>query len=1084
MKFDFKNKKLHDLAWLGLPDDMIAWVYDQSFNPLEQTEFEQRHPGMREMLLMRDPDYLGWTAKVLLNIDLLPVQAAVQEVLWKYPFPMVIASRGFSKSFGMAVSGLLKAMLIQGTKIVIVGAAYRQAKVIFDYMETIWHKAPIAQDIFRGRWRTRRDTDRYEFIVGDSSIVSIPLGDGCLSPYTAITYDKSINYINHPGKEVWSNGSFRKISNFLDNGIKKTIKITTKKGFDIEGTLNHKIKILENGKIIWRRLDELSLGDWTLIDRSERWHNGIDGEITDDKARCLGAMIGNGHWTNQYRLGFAGIDYELKSCLDNGTDMNFVLQKDGVHWIASGKKKTREWIDFWGLEICYGHKKRIPDRMLASSKESIKYCLQGLFDTDGHLQINTSKGGFGITIGYTTTSKELHEQIRYLLLHFGIICTSSNRWRDKKHKRVYETFITGRDVLTFYEKINFGLKRKHKLLEYGIKNKTRWVNCNYIPEAWKIADRITKKYKRQGRGKNFSRSSQKPTFDKVHMFLDRYRHIENIEQDNDFSQLSKISDKNIFYDQIDKIEFGEAHTYDIEVPDGHEYCANGFFSHNSKIRGLRANVIYADEFGSIPTHIFETVVAGFAAVSQNPIESVKESARRKKMKELDIWTIKDQSGYTVGSGNQLVLTGTVSSKHNHFHEYWKKYKAIIQSRGDITSLEGMASEEELSRGIDWKDYCIIRVPFDLVPPDFLDTKTIARAKATMNTAVFRGEYGACFYDDTDGFYRESLIRKATASEQEPIVIDGEEVWFDAKIKGDPNKQYVFGVDPAASMDNFAIVILELHENHSRVVYCWTTNEAHYKEYVKKSLTFENDYYSFCCRKIRDLMRAFPCARIAIDSQGGGAEITGRFANKDFCQAGEVPIYEIIEKDKKKETDGKKGLHVLELIQFASAKFTSESNHGMKADLENYDLLFPQFNPAILGFAAETDKLRKDIGGKREFVSYDNLEDCVLEVEELKKELSVIVVTYTATGREHWDVPQDNKSGSKKTYIRKDRYSALLMANFAARQIARAAPPPQYQLVGGVVGHIKQRNEGNESLYDGPEWFDVHSDVYKGIIRRG
>ena len=46
----------------------------------------------------------------------------------------------------------------------------------------------------------------------------------------------------------------------------------------------------------------------------------------------------------------------------------------------------------------------------------------------------------------------------------------------------------------------------------------------------------------------------------------------------------------------------------------------------SKIRGLRAHTIIADEFNSIPVEIYETVVAGFAAVSANPTDNVKASS--------------------------------------------------------------------------------------------------------------------------------------------------------------------------------------------------------------------------------------------------------------------------------------------------------------------------------------------------------------------------------------------------------------------------------------------------------------------------
>ena len=77
--------------------------------------------------------------------------------------------------------------------------------------------------------------------------------------------------------------------------------------------------------------------------------------------------------------------------------------------------------------------------------------------------------------------------------------------------------------------------------------------------------------------------------------------------------------------------------------------------------------------------------------------------------------------------------------------------------------------------------------------------------------------------------------------------------------GDKDKKYVFGVDPASEVDNFSIVVLELHKGHRRIVHCWTTNRGEHKEKVKKGYSTETDFYSYCARKIRDLMKLFPCA---------------------------------------------------------------------------------------------------------------------------------------------------------------------------------------------------------------------------------
>ena len=90
--------------------------------------------------------------------------------------------------------------------------------------------------------------------------------------------------------------------------------------------------------------------------------------------------------------------------------------------------------------------------------------------------------------------------------------------------------------------------------------------------------------------------------------------------------------------------------------------------------------------------------------------------------------------------------------------------------------------------------------------------------------------------------------------------------------GDKDKKYVFGIDPASEVDNFSIVVLELHKGHRRIVHCWTTNRGEHKEKVKKGYSKETDFYSYCVRKIRDLMKLFPCAHIALDAQGGGIAV--------------------------------------------------------------------------------------------------------------------------------------------------------------------------------------------------------------------
>lgn len=489
-----------------------------------------------------------------------------------------------------------------------------------------------------------------------------------------------------------------------------------------------------------------------------------------------------------------------------------------------------------------------------------------------------------------------------------------------------------------------------------------------------------------------------------------------------------------------------------------------------KIRGQRANDIIADEFASIPRDIFENVVAGFAAVSADPVQNVKRLAAQKKAKELGVEIIaedtpKDQKD------NQIILSGTAYYDFNHFAAYWKKWRSIILSKGNPTKLKEIFNGEDPPENFDWKQYSIIRMPYELLPQGFMDADQVARSKATVHAGIYQMEYGACFTRDSQGFFKRSLIESCVLSKDNPIKDSkGNLINFEASLMGDKNRKYVFGVDPASEVDNFSIVVLEIHPDHRRIVHCWTTTRAEHKEKIKKGYANETDFYSYCARKIRDLMSLYPCVHIAIDAQGGGVAIMESLHDQDKIKDDEMPLWPTIDDNKPKDTDGERGLHILEMCQFAKHEWLAEANHGMRKDFEDKALVFPFFDTASLGLSNVEDSFKNRM--------YDTLEECVLEIEELKDELSMIQMTQTASGRDRWDTPEFVVGTGKKSKMRKDRYSALLMANMAARTIQRTPTQEMYNFYGGFAtgGHYKKESE--QKMYSGPSWFtDSMKDVY-------
>jgi hypothetical protein len=198
--------------------------------------------------------------------------------------------------------------------------------------------------------------------------------------------------------------------------------------------------------------------------------------------------------------------------------------------------------------------------------------------------------------------------------------------------------------------------------------------------------------------------------------------------------------------------------------------------------------------------------------------------------------------------------------------------------------------------------------------------------------------------------------------------------------------------------------------------------------------------------------------------------------------GEIVIWPVIDPNKSKDTDDQQGLHILELVQFARADWTAQANHGLRKDLEDKVLLFPRFDQVSLALAL--DKEGKDISTADFDNLYDNESDCILEIEELKNELTTIVMTQTSTGpnaRDRWDTPEIKLPNGKKGKLRKDRYSALIIANMLARQITRTLEPVSFEVIGNDLSKTEKKDG---QMYKGPSWFteNANANIYGGVYR--
>lgn len=540
-----------------------------------------------------------------------------------------------------------------------------------------------------------------------------------------------------------------------------------------------------------------------------------------------------------------------------------------------------------------------------------------------------------------------------------------------------------------------------------------------------------------------------------------FSYIENIWKKSDM--LRSLLDKNDRpMHSTDMYEFKIGDSSIVSIPLGT----------GERIRGLRASHLLTDEFNSIDVNIFEEVLRGFTSVALNPVDNVIEHSKLEALKTLGKIT-EEQYLSEQGrmSSNQIILSGTCGFTFENLYKYWKRYRDIIMSHGDKNKLETIFNGQ-IPEGFNWKDYCIIRMPYTLLPRKFMDEKSIGQAQATSAHSIFLSEYSTVFISDTDGFFKRSLIESCVCRNTNPPISKKSSgvVEFNTTLRGDRRKKYVIACDPAAAQDNLAIVVLEIWPDHRRIVYCWTINEKKHKQKIKYGLAQEHDYYRYCARKIRDLRREFPCDHVVIDAQGGGQAIKEVLGDPSFVQVGEHPIYPIQEDDIDKDTDNLPGEHILHMIQFSNADWVYDANHGLKKDFETCEVIFPLKDSLAFGLAREDDKMHKRIiisedEPEKENLS-DTLEDCLLEIEELKNELTIIEHSQTPSGRDKWDTPQIKAVGMKKGRLRKDRYSALLMANAVGRTFIPRLAREEYSDCGGTASNLVKttkitKNSGRE-----------------------
>ncbi len=463
---------------------------------------------------------------------------------------------------------------------------------------------------------------RYPLVKGQGNFGSID-GDSAAAYRYCVTGDTLVltNEGLIPIKEISSKkeakinleilnyqGKNKKAVKFFNSGKNEIIEIITNQGHSIKGSFNHPLLCWENNlfgmpSLQWKLLGDITTNDYVLINRNFSLFNkknlnlkqyypvkskkeksiNLPKVMNNSLAFLLGALVSEGSF-HQKKIIFNNKDFEFynkvkKSILQNFPEVTLYERniKGDCKELELYHQKVVRFLINLGLKQVKSNQKEIPHIILRSKKEIVKSFLIALFEGDGSVKLVTDKrhGGRSVQIVYDSKSEKLIQQIKILLLNFGII---TNYPLKDKRNNCYKICITdAQNAEIFRKEIGFFSRRKNNTLNSAKNlNKFRMSKIDYIP--------YLNKYLRENYSGEFI---NKNNFDRYNNLEKNYSRLVKIINHLDKKIIDWLLHHKFSFNKIKIIKkLPEKETvYSIKVDSScHSFIANGFVNHNTEAK--------------------------------------------------------------------------------------------------------------------------------------------------------------------------------------------------------------------------------------------------------------------------------------------------------------------------------------------------------------------------------------------------------------------------------------------------------------------------------------------------------------------
>ena len=405
----------------------------------------------------------------------------------------------------------------------------------------------------------------------------------------------------------------------------KFIKIKCGNGRSITVTPEHPVFVMRNDAIITKRADSITKGDWIPVPLNlpikgkdqtfdilpEKMYNSrslqhikVPVQNGPEIFKTIGYLVSEGS-RELNRKKFIGVNFtnknptvlaDFEECMNNIFGLKPYKQaridEHDTRW--SLRYISKELADF--METVFpevllsSNQKKIPQVIMRGKKKNISKMLACLFEGDGHVSLKTNT----IRIGYTTSSRDLAEQVQDLLLRFGI------RSNLTEHKGVYKVGITGySNIAIFGKEIGFITPAKNAVINIYLNSKkgTRFVK-DLVPVSKSVL-KLLEKYNIKEIGTYNDPSIKFDHTKKGYCFSRKFlaKIVKRLKAEGDTSKellfLDNMANGEIGWEKVSGVielnNEDQNWTYDMTIEPNHTFVSQNMILHNT-ITIAKANI--------------------------------------------------------------------------------------------------------------------------------------------------------------------------------------------------------------------------------------------------------------------------------------------------------------------------------------------------------------------------------------------------------------------------------------------------------------------------------------------------------------